>query len=146
MSIQVKEFGLTKDGLMVHSFTLYQQDGTFCTLLSYGGTLQRLLMPDRTGILQDVVLGYDTLEEYENRNNAYLGALIGRYGNRIANATFSIDGVAYQLAKNNGLHHLHGGLRGFDKAVWLADPFVSAAGPAVRFYYRSGDGEEGYPG
>lgn len=146
MSIQVKEFGQTKEGQTVHSFSLYQNDGSFCTLLSYGGILQRLLMPDRHGILQDVVLGFDTIGEYENPHTGYQGALIGRYANRIAQATFTLDGVAYPLAKNDGPHHLHGGLRGFDKAVWLADPFVSADGPAVRFYYRSSDGEEGYPG
>ena len=146
MSISVHNFGATQDGRPVHSYTLGHADGTFCTLLSYGGTLQRLLMPDRTGYLQDIILGYDDMGGYEGPRNAYHGALIGRHGNRIEGACFDLDGKHYSLAANDGRNHLHGGNKGFDKVVWLADPFESADGPSVRFYYRSADGEEGYPG
>lgn len=146
MSIVVRPFGRTESGLEVSSYTLNQADGTFCTLLSYGATLQRLLMPDRWGMLQDVVLGYDDLADYLRPDNPYHGAVVGRYANRIEDASFELDGQTYQLARNDGPNHLHGGLKGFNRAVWLADPFVSADGPAVRFYYRSDDGEEGYPG
>jgi aldose 1-epimerase len=146
MSIVVRPFGRTRDGLDVHSYTLGHEDGTFCTLLSYGGALQRLLMPDRNGYLQDIVLGYEDLESYERKTNPYHGAIIGRFANRIEDASFELDGQVWQLARNDGPNHLHGGLKGFNRAVWLADPFVAANGPSVRFYYRSTDGEEGYPG
>ncbi len=146
MSFTIKEFGKTRDGQTVHSFSLYQEDGTFCTLLSYGGALQRLLMPDRTGRLQDIVLGYDDMAGYESSLNPYYGALIGRHGNRIEGGVFEIDGKTYRLALNNGRNHLHGGNRGFDKVIWQGEPFNSAEGPSVRFYYHSPDGEEGYPG
>ena len=146
MRIDLTEFGRTKDGKLVHSYTLNQDNGTFCTLLSYGAALQRLLMPDRNGQLQDVVLGYDQISGYESPINPYHGAIIGRHGNRIENALFEIDGVSYQLAKNDGENHLHGGLKGFDKVIWRGEPYVSAEGPSVRFYYYSIDGEENYPG
>lgn len=146
MSIVVKSFGTTHEGQDVFSYTLNQADGTFCTLISYGGALQRLLMPDRDGQLQDIVLGYDHLPEYERDENPYHGALIGRFANRIAEAAFQLDGKTWQLANNDGPHHLHGGVRGFSRVVWQADPFLSENGPAVRFYYQSADGEEGYPG
>jgi aldose 1-epimerase len=146
MSIVVKPFGQTKEGVPVNSYTLEQEDGSFCTILSYGGALQRLLIPDTEGSLQDVVLGYDDLSGYEKSNNPYHGALIGRYANRIEDASFELDGRVYQLARNNGRNHLHGGIQGFNRAVWLVDPFESKDGPAVRLYYRSVDQEEGYPG
>lgn len=146
MSFTIKEFGKTHDGQTVYSFSLYQEDGTFCTLLSYGGTLQRLLMPDRTGRLQDIVLGFEDMAGYESSQNSYYGALIGRHGNRIEGACFEIDGKPYQVAANDGRNHLHGGMRGFDKVVWQGEPFNAPEGPSVRFYYHSPDGEEGYPG
>ncbi|MCK9252843.1 MAG: galactose mutarotase [Eubacteriales bacterium] len=146
MSIVVKPFGETQEGKPVHSYTLGHPDGTFCTLISYGGALQRLLMPDRDNLLQDVVLGYDDLASYEKPSNPYHGSLVGRFANRIEKASFTLDGVTYPLAANDGPNHLHGGLKGFNRAVWLADPFETAEGPSVRFYYLSPDGEEGYPG
>lgn len=146
MKTVVKPFGYTQDGRLVHSYTLSQDNGTQCTLLSYGATLQRLMMPDREGMIQDIVLGYETIEEYEKPENPYFGATIGRYANRIDQGRFSLDGKAIQLATNDGPHHLHGGLRGFDKVVWRGGSFISEMGPAVRFYYYSEAGEEHYPG
>lgn len=146
MRIEKSDFGQTKDGAKVEAYTLYQEKGVFCTLLTYGATLQRLMMPDRKGLVQDVVLGYDTIAEYESENNAYQGAVVGRCGNRIAHASFVLDEKKYNLAQNDGPHHLHGGLRGFDKVIWRADPYIDDRGPAVRFFYHSSDGEEGYPG
>jgi len=146
MSFIIKEFGKTRDGQILHSFSLYQDNGTFCTLLSYGGTLQRLMMPDRTGRLQDVVLGYDDMAGYQSDLNPYHGALVGRHANRIEDAVFEIDGKVYEVARNNGRNHLHGGIKGFDKVIWQGEPFNTPEGPAVRFSYRSPDGEEGYPG
>lgn len=146
MNITTREFGKTNSGQTVHSYTIYQADGTFCTLLSYGATLQRLLMPDRNGRFQDVVLGYDDVAGYEGPGNGYYGATIGRCGNRIARAEFELGGRTYQLAANNGRNHLHGGIRGFDKVVWRGEPIQLPEGPAVNFYYHSADGEEGYPG
>ncbi|NLV47042.1 MAG: galactose mutarotase [Clostridiaceae bacterium] len=146
MSVVEKLFGQTRDGLDVFSYSLYQADGSFCTILSYGCILQRLLVPDRTGMMQDVVMGYDTLAEYEQRDNPYHGALVGRFANRIENASFEIDNKRIQLSANNGIHHIHGGFKGFSRIVWQADAFESAEGSSVRFYYLSPDGEEGYPG
>ncbi|HBP39161.1 MAG TPA: galactose-1-epimerase [Clostridiales bacterium] len=146
MSVTIKEFGKTRAGQIVHSFTLYQDNGTFCTLISYGGAVQSLLMPDRSGRFQDIVLGYDDMAGYEGLNNPYHGALIGRHGNRIEDACFEIDGRTYHLARNDGRNHLHGGLRGFDKQIWQGEPVNAPEGPAVCFRYRSPDGDEGYPG
>lgn len=146
MHIEKNSFGITRSNDAVEAYSLYQDNGTFCTLLTWGATLQRLMMPDAQGFVQDVVLGYDTISEYESENNSYHGATIGRCGNRIANAGFELDGRKYDLAANDGRHHLHGGLRGFDKVIWKADPFMDEQGPSVRFYYHSPDGEEGYPG
>lgn len=146
MSVSIKEIGQSPDGKTVYSFTIYQRDGSFCTLISYGATLQRLLMPDRAGRFQDIVLGYDTLDGYLNQHNTYHGATIGRCCNRIAGAAFELDGKICQLAANDGRNHLHGGLRGFDKVVWRGEPLNLPEGPAVNFYYHSADGEEGYPG
>lgn len=146
MSISIKEFGQSPEGKTVYSYTIYQHDGTFCTLISYGATLQRLLMPDRAGRFQDIVLGFDSLDGYLNQPDSYFGATIGRCCNRIAGAAFELDGQTSQLAANNGRNHLHGGLRGFDKVVWRGEPLNFPEGPGVNFYYHSADGEEGYPG
>ncbi len=146
MSIEVRYFGKTATGQQVDSYTLYLADGVFCTLLSYGASLQRLLLPDREGLLQDVVLGYDRLADYEKKSNPYHGAVVGRFANRIEAASFQLDGKTYQLAANDGPNHLHGGLVGLSRVVWQADPFITKAGPAVSFHYTSPDLEEGYPG
>jgi len=142
-------FGRTPDGRAATLFTLENTRGARAEITDFGGTLVRLVVPDRQGRLADVLLGCDSAEAYA-AHTAYLGALIGRCGNRIAHGKFSLDGQAYTLVTNNapgGIScHLHGGTRGFDKVLWRAEPFESADGPALRLSYHSADGEEGYPG
>jgi aldose 1-epimerase len=114
-------------------------------ITNYGGIVVSLLVPDRKGFGIDVVLGYDSLSSYI-KETPYFGALIGRYGNRIGKGAFTIDGVKYTLAVNNGANHLHGGLKGFDKVVWTVDEKASVPGQSLVLTYLSKDGEEGYPG
>jgi aldose 1-epimerase len=113
--------------------------------MTYGATLTELNVPDRSGRLGDVVLGFDNLAGYLGKE-PYFGATVGRVGNRIARGRFTLGGRIYQLAVNDGPNHLHGGIRGFDKVVWDAKVVSDRNGPAVRFSYMSPDGEEGYPG
>jgi aldose 1-epimerase len=145
----MKPFGHAPDGRPVRLFTLENADGFRADITDLGGTVVRLFARDRHGRLDDVVLGCDSAEAYAAQT-AYLGALIGRYGNRIAHGRFLIDGKTYALATNNapgGIPcHLHGGQRGFDKMLWNAEPYASVEGPSLRLTYRSADGEEGYPG
>jgi aldose 1-epimerase len=138
-------FGKTTDGTEVQLFTLKNQQGMTATITNYGGIITSLLVPDKTGQLGDVVLGYDSLADYQ-KDSPYFGALIGRYGNRIKQGKFTLDGKAYQVPVNNGPNSLHGGLKGFDKRVWQATPGTSADGPTLKLTYLSKDGEEGYPG
>lgn len=140
-----KPFGQLPDGTVIELFTLRNAAGTEARITNYGGIVTHLLMPDRQGRLGDVVLGYDALEGYL-RNNPYFGCLVGRFGNRIGAARFSLEGKTYELAKNDGPNTLHGGVKGFDKVVWLARPLESKCGPALELRYLSPDGEEGYPG
>jgi len=114
-------------------------------ITNYGGIVVSLLAPDRNGKMGDVVLGYGTLDEYI-ADNPYFGALIGRYGNRIGNARFTLEGVEYKLAANDGVNTLHGGVKGFDKVVWEAEEAEAKDGAALRLTYVSPDGEEGFPG
>lgn len=144
-SIQRALFGNGPDGREVTLFALTNANHLKAEITDYGCIVVRLLVPDRNGKLDDVVLGYDTLREYVQAN-PYFGAVVGRYGNRIAKGRFTLDGVEYTLAINNGKNHLHGGMRGFDKAVWDPEPFKSDAGVGLRLKYLSQDGEEGYPG
>ncbi|HQH61867.1 MAG TPA: aldose epimerase family protein [Candidatus Saccharicenans sp.] len=132
-------------GQSVRFFQLENDEGLKAILMSYGATLVSLYVPDRQGKIGDVVLGFDSLSGYLGPN-PYIGATIGRYANRIAGGRFVLDGREYQLAKNDGPNHLHGGIRGFDKVVWQAEPFTQPSGVGVRFSYLSPDGEEGYPG
>jgi aldose 1-epimerase len=143
--ISKKLFGLMPDQTPIELYTLRNRKGMEATIMTYGGIVTSLKVPDRRGACSDVVLGYDHLEGYL-KNNPCFGALIGRYGNRIARGQFSLDGVKYTLAINNGPNHLHGGLKGFDKVVWNARPVDSANGPALQLTYMCRDGEEGYPG
>jgi aldose 1-epimerase len=138
-------FGKTADGKIVERYTLTNKNGSLARVITYGATLTELLVQDREGNLGDVVLGFDTLEQYE-KESPYFGCTTGRVANRIAKGRFALDGVEYRLAVNNGPNHLHGGLKGFDKVVWKAAPLQRAEGAAVRFAYLSRDGEEGYPG
>jgi len=133
------------DGSVVDVFTLTNARGMEVRAITYGGIITSLRVPDRTGRFDDVVLGHDNLDGYLN-NSGYFGAIIGRYGNRIAKGSFTLDGITYTLATNNGPNHLHGGVKGFDKVVWQANEFRNTEGVGVVFQYTSRDGEEGYPG
>lgn len=146
VSVQVIPFGHLPDGQPVQKFVLANERGTRCSLISYGGAIQEFWVADRQGQLADVVLGYDNLEGYLGKTNPHHGALIGRHGNRIEDASFILNGKTYQLARNNGRNHLHGGPGGFDHVVWQGDILIDDPEPAVRFAYSSPDGEEGYPG
>ena len=137
-------FGKLPDGTAVESFTLRNARGVEVRAITYGAIITSLRVPDRAGRLGDVVLGHDDLAGYLDKP-AYFGSVVGRYGNRIAKGRFTLDGKTYTLATNNGPNHLHGGIRGFDKVVWKADP-TAAGTAAVTFRYTSPDGEEGYPG
>jgi aldose 1-epimerase len=141
----------TADGESVKLFTLSNTKGMHAEISNYGGTIVRLFAPDREGKLEDVVLGYESLEEYLRPGySSYFGCIIGRVGNRVAGGHFTLGGKEYELATNNepnGLPcHLHGGLRGFDKVVWRAEPRVKDGIETLRLGYLSRDGEEGYPG
>jgi aldose 1-epimerase len=140
-----ESFGKTKEGQAVELYTLTNRSGVEAKITTYGGTVVSLKVPDRAGKFEDVVLGFDDIEGYQ-KSTAYFGALIGRYGNRIAKGRFTLNGVEYKLATNNGENHLHGGVRGFDKVVWNARPLKAANGSALELTYLSKDGEEGYPG
>jgi aldose 1-epimerase len=139
-----REFGKTKGGEVVELYTLTNSKGIEATIMNYGGIVVSLKVPDRGGRFEDVVLGFDTLDGYlQDPPPPYFGALIGRYANRIAKGRFSLNGVEYKLAQNNGENHLHGGIRGFDKVVWKA----KKQNPQnLELTYVSKDGEEGYPG
>jgi aldose 1-epimerase len=138
-------FGQLPDGTPVELYTLRNSHGMEAQIMTYGGIVTSLKVPDKRGKLDDVVLGYDTLDAYL-KSTPYFGALIGRYGNRIAKGQFSLDGVTYTLATNNGVNALHGGLKGFDKVIWTAQPLPTANGPSLIMTYVSRNGEEGYPG
>ena len=144
-SITSAPFGTTADGTPVEIYTLRNTHGLEARILTYGGILQSLYVPDRNGKLGDVTLGYDNLQGYLDKT-PYFGALIGRYGNRIGGAKFTLEGQPYTLATNNGPNTLHGGLKGFDKVVWSAKSLVGPDGPELVLAYYSRDGEEGFPG
>lgn len=145
LAAEPRIFGLTQDGTPVKVYTLRNKHGAEARILTYGGIIQSLKVPDKNGKLGDVVLGYEYLAGYET-NSPYFGALIGRYGNRIAKGQFALDGKTYTLATNNFPNSLHGGVKGFDKVVWKAKPGQSELGPTLELTYVSHDGEEGYPG
>jgi aldose 1-epimerase len=142
MGISVDSFGQLQDGREVHLFTLSNDNGMEVNIMNFGGIITSLKVPDQDGVSDNIVLGFDNLEDYLS-GHPYFGALIGRYGNRIANGSFEIDGTEYQLARNDGNHHLHGGEIGFDKVLWNAD--ITDEG-SLKLTYLSEDGEEGYPG
>jgi aldose 1-epimerase len=138
-------FGTTPAGEAVELFTLTNANGAEMRVTTYGGIIVSLKVPDRTGALGDIVLGYDSLAGYI-RDSPYFGAIVGRYGNRIAKGRFTLNGTEHHLAVNNGPNHLHGGIRGFDKVVWRAAPFQDTRGAGVVLRHTSPDGDEGYPG
>jgi aldose 1-epimerase len=143
--IEKTEFGTTRAGERVDQFTLAAGPGIVAKLIEYGATLTSLESPDREGRIGPVVLGFDTLEPYLDCG-AYIGSTVGRFANRIAGGSFVLKGHRHDLTRNQGLHHLHGGERGFDKVVWRGEAIGGEEEVGVRFQYRSPDGEEGYPG
>jgi aldose 1-epimerase len=143
--VQRSRFGETRDGRPVERFTLRGAGGVEVRVLSYGAILQSVLAPDLQGRLADVVLGFDDIAGYE-RDTQYIGAVVGRYANRIAGGSFVLDGRKYTLATNDGPNHLHGGEHGFGKVLWDASPFRTGSTVGVVLRYLSPDGEEGYPG
>ncbi len=142
--IEKRVFGKLPQGTTVDLYTLTNKNGLQAQITNYGGIVVTLKTPDARGRMADIVLGYDDLRGYVN-DTSYFGALIGRFANRIAGGKFSLQGVEYQLARNNGVNHLHGGTRGFNKVVWQARAMTRADGVALRLSYVSEDGEEGYP-
>jgi aldose 1-epimerase len=144
-SIEKSDFGKTPEGTAVDLYTLTNANGMKAKIMTYGGIITELDVPDRDGKLGDVVLGFDDLKGYV-AGHPYFGALVGRVANRIAKGKFTLDGKEYKVAVNNGPNALHGGLKGFDKQVWKAEPIKVADGVALKLTYVSKDGEEGYPG
>ena len=138
-------FGKTRGGKRVDLFTLTNKQGLCAKITNYGTIITELRVPDREGRLGNIVLGFDNFRQYLGGNPSYLGCTVGRVANRTAKGRFQLDGKKYQLAVNNGPHHLHGGTRGFDKVVWSAE-IVQGREAAVAFTYLSRNGEEGYPG
>ncbi len=143
--VKKEPFGTTPDGKAVELYTLTNSHGIEVRVTNYGGIVVSVKTPDKSGHFADITLGFDTLPGYSS-NHPYFGALVGRYGNRIANGKFTLDGKEYTLAKNNGPNALHGGLKGFDKVVWQAESFQKGTEAGVILKYTSADGEEGYPG
>lgn len=144
--VKRQDWGKTYNETPIYLYTLTNAKGMIAKITNYGGIVTELHVPDRNGKLGDVVLGFDSYEEYIVKGSPYFGAITGRVANRIAKGKFSLNGKTYQLAVNNAPNHLHGGVQGFDKIVWKGEPITSAEGPSVRFIYNSHDGEEGYPG
>lgn len=146
MTLEQKTWGQTPDGVPVHLFTLAGPRGLVAKVTTYGAILTELHIPDRDGKPGNVVLGFDNLAQYVKGHPGF-GATIGRYANRIGGARFTLDGVEYALAANNGRHHIHGGPKGFDKKVWRAQPLPATdQSVGVAMSYLSPDGDEGYPG
>ena len=143
--IEKLEFGKTADGTIIEKYSLKNENGVKLDVITYGGRITSLKVPNKDGKLENVVLNFDNIQDYE-KDNPFFGALIGRYGNRIANGKFTLEGNEYNLATNDGKNHLHGGVKGFDRVIWTAEPMESENGSALKLLYKSKDGEEGYPG
>lgn len=143
--VVVDEFGKTPDGEVVHLFTCTNGRGSVLKMIDYGATVVAVEVPDRNGRRANVNLGFPTLDGYLGPH-PYFGSTVGRYANRIAGARFTLDGVTYTLAANDGKNHLHGGIQSFSRVIWEAEPLETAEGVGVRFHRLSPDGEEGYPG
>jgi aldose 1-epimerase len=144
-SVNRQAFGKMPDGRQIFLYTLKNPSGMEVKIINYGGRIESISVPDRNKKFSDVVLGFDNLEGYLG-DNPFFGALIGRYANRIANGTFTLDGKTYHIPITNGPNALHGGKRGFDKRVWDAKTLDTAEGPAVELHYFSPNGQEGFPG
>ncbi|WP_248806723.1 aldose epimerase family protein [Pseudomonas sp. MWU13-2100] len=145
LSSEHKAFGKTLDGTAIEQYVLRNSHGLQATVITYGGVLQALKVPDKNGKVEDVVLGFDDVQGYQN-GKAFFGATIGRYGNRLAKGAFELDGKRYQVPLNDGPNSLHGGAQGFDKRVWKAQPVKSKDAVGVKLSYLSVDGEMGFPG
>jgi len=143
--VKKESFGTLPDGTSVDLYTITNAQGMEIRATNYGGIVVSLRVPDKKGNLDDIALGFDDLKGYL-ANTPYFGAIIGRYGNRIANGKFKLDGKEYTLSRNNGPNSIHGGLKGFNKVVWQGEPFQGPAGVGIILTYTSKDGEEGYPG
>ena len=144
-SVTRAPFGVTPGGDSVELFTLTNPHGMEVRVMTYGGIIVSIKVPDRKGAIDDVVLGYDSLAGYL-RSSPYFGAIVGRYGNRIAHGKFTIDGESYRLDTNNGPNALHGGVKGFDKVVWHAESIKQDSTVGVLLTHTSPDGDQGYPG
>lgn len=145
LSSEHKAFGKTSDGTPVEQYVLRNSHGMQATVITYGATLQALEVPDKNGKVEDVVLGFDDVQGYQS-GKAYFGATIGRFGNRLANGAFELDGKRFQVPLNDGPNSLHGGPLGFDKHVWKAAPAKGKHSVSVTLTYLSADGEMGFPG
>lgn len=146
-TISKQYFGKTADDEPIYLYTLTNKHGMQASIMTYGGIMLTLKVPDRHGVLEDVLLGYGTLEDFlRTGNKPYFGSAIGRYANRIANGQFSLDGVTYRLSVNEPPNTLHGGKRGFNKRVWASEEVYHEDAVGVALYYTSKDGEEGFPG
>lgn len=145
MKIEKSNFGITGNGHATDIYALSNNNGMQVKITNYGGTITSIHVPDKNNNISDVVLGFDTLEGYTS-SKPFLGCIVGRYGNRIANGTFNLNGKTYRLATNNGQNHLHGGNIGFDKVVWKAEEIRTDQTIGLKLTYLSKNGEEGYPG
>jgi aldose 1-epimerase len=145
LNIVKEKFRFSLKNQIIESYLLGNANGIKLRILNYGGIIQSLIVPDRSGRMADVVLGYDTLEAYFD-DAWYLGVLVGRCGNRIGNSTFELEGKNYQVSANLGKHHLHGGFHGFNHKVWQAEAIQWSDEVRLKLFYLSRDGEEGYPG
>ncbi|WP_100610099.1 aldose epimerase family protein [Confluentibacter lentus] len=146
VTITKESFGTTTDSIAVDKFILKNEKGMEISIITYGGIITSWTAPDKNGEYKDIVLGFDSIHKYQMPGVPYFGALIGRFGNRIANAKFSLDGTEYTLAANDGKNHLHGGVKGFDKVVWTAAEESTDSTASLVLTYLSKDMEEGYPG
>lgn len=144
-TIEKSSYGTSAEGAQVDKYTFKNSNGMEVDIITYGGRIINLSVPDKNGNFSNVVLNLSSLEQYED-TNPFFGALVGRYGNRIGNAKFSLNGTEYKLAANNGPNSLHGGLKGFDKVVWNVDEVKEDEDASLKLSYLSKDMEEGFPG
>jgi aldose 1-epimerase len=145
MNVEQRIYGELKNGESAYLYTLTNKNGMVVSITNYGGIITEILVKDKKGKFDDITLGYDNLQGYLD-NSPYFGAIIGRYGNRICNGQFTLEGKKYQLDKNNDPNHLHGGYVGFDKVLWDAETFSDEVELRLQLKYLSKDGESGYPG
>lgn len=145
MEIKSNNFGKTKGGQEVLQYTLTNDQGSHVSILNYGGTISEIVVPDKDGNMENVVFGFNTIEDYEEKS-PYFGCITGRIAGRISNAQFEINGETYNVPKNDNGNCLHGGLKGFDKVIWNATEIVEKDYVGLSLHYISADGEEGFPG